>query len=240
MFLYIYILDAIEAYGLNCSKHSYQGVQESLIPYFLSGIPFPLPFIPYHRFLIFIPYPLIPVPPSNNPRPWTLIPCPLSLVPYSHRLSLFLCPLSLIPYPLKPVGGNKYLHPLHAYFKIRIDWSSQVEMHEKEDHLIKKSFEILMENQTKTTKIECRGVPGALWAGPEAPRSIFERFWVATWGQVGSKLKPSWLQNRIHSGMVFRSSFWIGCQSILGWISNTFWDPKWSPRVNLRQEVQNL
>ena len=67
--MYIYILDAIEAYGLNCSKHSYQGVQESLIPYFLSGIPFPLPFIPYHRSLIFIPYPLILVPPSNNPRP---------------------------------------------------------------------------------------------------------------------------------------------------------------------------
>ena len=138
MYIHIYILDAIEAYGLNCSKHSYQEFQESLIPYFLSGIPFPLssiawvqeslipyflsvipfplPFIPYHRSLIFIPYPLILVHPSNNPRPWTLIPCPLSLVPYSHRLSLFLCPLSLIPYPLKPVGGNKYLHPLNAYW----------------------------------------------------------------------------------------------------------------------------
>ena len=59
---YIYILDAIEAYGLNCSKHSYQEFQESLIPHFLSGTP-------YHRSLIFIPYPLVLVPPSKNPHP---------------------------------------------------------------------------------------------------------------------------------------------------------------------------
>ena len=43
-----------------------------------------------------------------------------------------------------------------------------------------------------------------------------------------AKLGPRWPQNRIHKGMLFRSSFGTGCWNLLGLILYTFWDPKWS------------
>ena len=53
---------------------------------------------------------------------------------------------------------------------------------------IKKSFENEWKIAQKSTKIERRGVPGALWVGPKAPRSIFYGFGVPTWVQVEAKL----------------------------------------------------
>ena len=97
-----------------------------------------------------------------------------------------------------------------------------------------------MENRTKINQNRASRGPGGALGGAQGSKTDFG--WI-----LGANMRPSWVQveakltsNRIHSGMVFRSSFWIGCQSILGWILKTFWDPKWSPRVNLRQEVQNL
>ena len=61
-----------------------------------------------------------------------------------------------------------------------------------------------------------------------------------TWGQVGAKLGPSWVHNRILTGMLFRSSFWIQFCSLLSSISDTFSGTKWCTKVNLKQKVSNL
>ena len=58
--------------------------------------------------------------------------------------------------------------------------------------------------------------------------------------QHGAKLGPSWLHNRILTGMFFRSSFWIQFCSLLGSIWDTFWGTKWCIKVNLRQRVSRL
>jgi len=67
-----------------------------------------------------------------------------------------------------------------------------------------------------------------------------DQFLIDFGSQHGAKLGPSWPHNRIHTGMFFRSSFWIQFCSLLGSILDTFWGPKWSRKVNLRQEVSKL
>ena len=74
----------------------------------------------------------------------------------------------------------------------------------------------------------------------QASRIDFDRFLDPRWGQVGAKLGPIWIHNRILTGMFFRSSFWIQFCSLLGSIWDTFWGTKWSTKVNLRQKVSNL
>ena len=126
---YIYILDAIEAYGLNCSKHSYQEFQESLIPHFLSGIPFPLPSIAY----------LYPLPLGSGPsikKPSSLKHYPLPLIPCPLLSSLSPVPLSLVTYPLslKTCKRQQILSSPECgsrNFRIRIDSSCQVNVHQK-------------------------------------------------------------------------------------------------------------
>ena len=59
--------------------------------------------------------------------------------------------------------------------------------------------------------------------GPRPPGSIFDRFWEPTRGQVGSKLGPSWPQNRFLRGP--RGA--LGGAQAFKIDFDRFWEPTW-------------